>query len=280
MEMNPVVHFEMPAEDRKRMAKFYTETFGWKAQMLGEDMGDYVLVTTTEVDEESRPKQRGAINGGFFSKDKSKPMQYPSVVIAVNNIKDSMNKVKKSGGKVLGEPMEIPGYGLYVSFTDTEGNRVSMMQPAESWQTNKEEKRVAKAIFVNLAVKDLEKSKTFFTKLGFTFNPHFTDKNAACMIIGDNLFSMLISEEFFTQFTKKEIANARKTTEVITALAVESRKKVDEITHKAIDAGGKIHRAPEEHGWMYGQSFEDIDGHVWEVFWMDEKAAKDGPPKN
>jgi uncharacterized protein len=127
--MNPVVHFEMPAEDRNRMADFYANAFGWKTQQLGEDMGNYVLATTTDSDEKG-PKKPGAINGGFFQKTDDKPAQYPSVVIAVDNIKEHMMKVEKSGGKVLGEPWDISGIGLYVSFFDTEGNRVGMIQPA------------------------------------------------------------------------------------------------------------------------------------------------------
>jgi predicted enzyme related to lactoylglutathione lyase len=128
-QMNPVVHFEMPATDRSRMANFYTKAFGWKTQMMGEDMGNYVIATTTDVDENGRPKSPGAINGGFFPKHSDMPAQYPSVVIAVDDIKDSMKMVTAAGGKVVGEPMEIPGVGKYVSFFDTEGNRVSMLQP-------------------------------------------------------------------------------------------------------------------------------------------------------
>jgi predicted enzyme related to lactoylglutathione lyase len=130
--MNPVVHFEMPAEDRKRVAAFYTKVFGWKTQLLGPEMGDYVLATTTESGPEGRPQKPGAINGGFFPKSDEKPAQYPSVVIAVDDIQEHMKKVSKAGGKVLGEPMEIPGVGWYVSFLDTEGNRVSMLQPSRS----------------------------------------------------------------------------------------------------------------------------------------------------
>jgi hypothetical protein len=129
MKMNPVVHFEMPAEDRKRMADFYTKVFGWKTQALGEDMGNYVLATTIDSDEMGRPREPGAINGGFFQKTDDKSSQYPSVVIAVEDIKEHMKKVETAGGKVLGEPWDIPGVGLYVSFFDTEGNRVSMLQP-------------------------------------------------------------------------------------------------------------------------------------------------------
>jgi uncharacterized protein len=129
LKMNPVVHFEMPAQDRKRMADFYTKAFGWKTQQLGEDMGNYVLATTTDSDENGMPNKPGAINGGFFQKTDDRPAQYPSVVIAVDNIREHMTNVEKSGGKVLGEPMNIPGIGLYVSFFDTEGNRVGMIQP-------------------------------------------------------------------------------------------------------------------------------------------------------
>ena len=127
--MNSVVHFEMPAEDRKRMSDFYTKVFGWKTQQLGEEMGNYVLAMTTESDENGRPKKPGAINGGFFQKTDDKPAQYPSVVIAVDDVKKHAKDVEKEGGKVLGEPMDIPGVGLYVSFLDTEGNRVGMIQP-------------------------------------------------------------------------------------------------------------------------------------------------------
>src|SRR5438874_7972605 len=126
--MNPVIHFEMPAEDRKRMATFYTEAFGWQTQMLGPDMGEYVVVTTTESDDNG-PKRPGAINGGFYMKTGDKPAQYPSVVIGVDDIRGAMKKVVEAGGKILGEPMEIPGVGQYVSFFDTEGNRVSILQP-------------------------------------------------------------------------------------------------------------------------------------------------------
>lgn len=126
--MNPVVHFEMPYESRERMAKFYSTTFGWQTEMLGEEMGNYVLATTTESDE-TGPKRPGAINGGFFPKSADMPGQYPSVVIAVDNIAEVMRKVNEAGGKVLGEPMEIPGVGQYVAFYDTEGNRASLLQP-------------------------------------------------------------------------------------------------------------------------------------------------------
>src|SRR5579884_2602043 len=128
--MDPVVHFEMPAEDRKRMANFYSKVFGWKTELMGPEMGEYVLVSTTETGKDGRPTTPGAINGGFYPKRADWPAQFPSVVIAVDDIKKSMKKVAQSGGQILGEPMEIPGVGQYVSFFDTEGNRVSLLQPA------------------------------------------------------------------------------------------------------------------------------------------------------
>jgi uncharacterized protein len=135
--MDPVVHFEMPYDNRERMAQFYESAFGWQTQVLGEDMGNYVLATTTET-VENGPKRPGAINGGFFLKKPDWPAQYPSVVIAVDNVKESIKKVKNAGGKVLGEPTEIPGVGRYVSFIDTEGNRVSMLQPIpRNWHAPK-----------------------------------------------------------------------------------------------------------------------------------------------
>jgi len=128
-KFNPVVHFEMPAENTKRMAEFYTNAFGWKTNHLGAEMGNYVLASTTETDEKGFPIERGRINGGFFPKSPEMGEQYPSIVIAVDDIRESMKKVEESGGKILGEPMEIPGTGLYVSFIDTEGNRCSILQP-------------------------------------------------------------------------------------------------------------------------------------------------------
>ena len=124
--MDSVVHFEMPYDNRERMARFYESAFKWQMQMFGEEMGNYVLAMTTESDEKG-PKNPGAINGGFFPKQPD--AQYPSLVVAVDDIKKSMKKVTEAGGTVLGEPVEIPGVGQYVSFTDTEGNRVSMLQP-------------------------------------------------------------------------------------------------------------------------------------------------------
>ena len=129
---------------------------------------------------------------------------------------------------------------------------------------------MAKKIFVNLPVKDLDKSIEFFTKLGFDFNPKFTDKNATCMIIGENIFAMLLVENFFKTFIKKDISDTKKTTEVLLGLSAENREEVDEMINNVIKAGGKESKPPQDQGWMYGRSFEDIDGHIWEVFYMDE----------
>lgn len=127
--MNPVVHFEMPSKNQKRVSKFYREAFGWEMQQMGSDFAEYVVATTTESDKKTgRPKEPGAINGGFFLTDPKKPAQVPSVVIGVANIKKHMQLVIKAGGKVLGEPVDIPGIGLYISILDTEGNRVSLLQ--------------------------------------------------------------------------------------------------------------------------------------------------------
>ncbi len=117
---------------------------------------------------------------------------------------------------------------------------------------------MATKIFVNLPVKDLNKTIEFFTKLGFKFNPQFTDENATCMIVGEDIFVMLLVEKFFKTFTKKEICDTSKKTEVIVALSVEGREKVDQMINRAIEAGGRESREPQDHGWMYGRSFEDI----------------------
>lgn len=127
--MNPVVHFEMPYEDKNRMADFYAKAFGWKAEMMGEEFGNYVLVTTSETDQTGMPKKTGMINGGFYKKPEDKMGQSPSVVIGIDDTEEAIEKIKAAGGKILGEPMDIPGYGLYISFLDTEGNRVGAMQP-------------------------------------------------------------------------------------------------------------------------------------------------------
>ena len=129
-------------------------------------------------------------------------------------------------------------------------------------------------IFVNLPVKDLSRTVEFFKKLGFAFDAQFTDENATCMIINDNIFVMLLVEKFFKSFTKKEICDTTKHTEVIIALSTDSREKVDKMMQNVFQAGGKESREPQDHGWMYGRSFQDINGHLWEIIYMDEKALK------
>jgi predicted enzyme related to lactoylglutathione lyase len=126
--MDPVVHFELPAEDRERMAAFYASAFGWQTDLLGPEMGNYTVVTTTESDG-SRPTTPGAINGGFFMKTGDPASQAPSVVIAVQDVAASLRAVEQAGGTVAGPPQEIPGVGLYGSFHDSEGNRMSLLQP-------------------------------------------------------------------------------------------------------------------------------------------------------
>ena len=128
--MDPVVHFEMPYEDSERLKLFYTQVFGWQMQQLGKDMGEYVVAGTTETDENMMPLKAGAIGGGFFPKGPDMPT-CPSVVIAVEDIQMAIKNVTDAGGKILGEPMEIPGIGMYVPFIDTEGNRVGILQPLQ-----------------------------------------------------------------------------------------------------------------------------------------------------
>jgi predicted enzyme related to lactoylglutathione lyase len=126
--MDSVVHFEMPYDDRDRMKTFYETAFGWQAEVLGPEMGNYVVVKTTETGP-AGPTNPGAINGGFYQKPEDAAGQHPSVVIAVNDVHEAIRKITAAGGTVFGEPMEIPGIGQYASFRDTEGNRVSVLQP-------------------------------------------------------------------------------------------------------------------------------------------------------
>ncbi|WP_419892560.1 VOC family protein [Paenibacillus xylanexedens] len=130
----------------------------------------------------------------------------------------------------------------------------------------------AKQIFVNLPVQDLKKSIEFFTKVGFEFNANFTDESATCMIIGENIYAMLLVEERFQSFISKKISNAADTTEVIVALSVDSREQVDAIVQAALNAGAKPSNEPQDHGFMYGWSFQDLDDHLWEVSYMDLSA--------
>lgn len=126
-----------------------------------------------------------------------------------------------------------------------------------------------KQIYVNLPVKDLARSRAFFSSLGFDFNAQFSNDQGACMIIGENIFAMLLAEPFFQGFTSKPIADARETTEVLTCLSCESREEVDALVQKALAAGGRAPNPKQDHGFMYGHGFEDLDGHVWELSYMD-----------
>lgn len=132
---------------------------------------------------------------------------------------------------------------------------------------------MSKKIFVNLPVENLEKSKTFFGAIGYRFNPKFTNEDAACMVVSDDIFVMLLTHKFFKTFIDKAIANAHKTTEVLVCLSESSREAVDAHLEKALEAGATETRDPQDHGFMYGRSFNDLDGHIWEIMWMDEAAA-------
>lgn len=127
----------------------------------------------------------------------------------------------------------------------------------------------SRKLFVNIPVRDLQKSMEFFKKLGFSFNPQFTDEKAACMIVSGDAYFMLLTEPFFKSFTKREVADTSRSTESMFALSCESRAEVDDIVRKAIDAGGSHAMDPMDQGFMYGWSFYDLDGHHWEVLWMD-----------
>ncbi|WP_312108387.1 VOC family protein [Brevibacillus reuszeri] len=132
----------------------------------------------------------------------------------------------------------------------------------------------ADKIFVNLPVKDLQASIDFFSKIGFSFNQQFTDDKATCMVISDHIYVMLLVEGFFKTFTKKDIADASTSTEVIVALSADSREQVDEIVGKALAAGGTASNEPTDHGFMYSRSFQDLDGHLWELIYMEHGAVE------
>jgi uncharacterized protein len=135
---------------------------------------------------------------------------------------------------------------------------------------------MTRQIFVNLPVKDLNKSVTFFTKLDFTFNPQFTNENATCMIVDENIFVMLLVEKFFQTFTPKAICDTSKNTEVLVSLSFDSRAAVDAMVAKAIAAGGTTYKEASDMGFMYQHGFQDLDGHLWEIFFMDESAIEKG----
>lgn len=124
-------------------------------------------------------------------------------------------------------------------------------------------------VFINLVVNDLEMAKKFYEGLGFTINPQFTDETAACVVISDIIYVMALTEDKMKQFTKKDIVDSHSATEAIVTFSVKSRDEVDQFADNALAAGAGVAREPEDHGFMYSRSFEDPDGHIWEVFWMD-----------
>ncbi|HET6861297.1 MAG TPA: VOC family protein [Streptomyces sp.] len=132
----------------------------------------------------------------------------------------------------------------------------------------------AQMFFVNLPVKNLETTKSFFAKLGFSFNDQFSDEKTACLVISDTVLAMLLTEPRFKEFTTKDITDTRKSTEVLLGLSAESREKVDELVDTALSAGGSTANETQDHGFMYGRSFQDPDGHIWEVMWMDMSAPE------
>lgn len=132
---------------------------------------------------------------------------------------------------------------------------------------------MAKNIYVNLPVRDLKRSISFYSELGFSLNEQFTDEKAACIVIGENIYAMLLTEGFFKEFTNKKICDATKSTEVLIAIDVPGRKDVDDMVNKASKAGGSLYREPQDHGWMYQHSFADPDGHQWEVLYIDESSV-------
>ncbi|WP_326808271.1 MULTISPECIES: VOC family protein [unclassified Streptomyces] len=133
---------------------------------------------------------------------------------------------------------------------------------------------MSRKIFVNLPVKDLDRSVDFFTKTGFEFNPQFTDENASCMVVSENNLVMLLVEPFFQSFSKKDITDTAQSSEVIVALSADSREEVDELVDRALANGAATHGDPQDQGPMYGRSFRDLDGHIWEVMWMDPAALE------
>jgi uncharacterized protein len=135
--------------------------------------------------------------------------------------------------------------------------------------------KVDRKIFVNLPVKNLQQSMTFFAKLGFTFNKQFTDETGACMIVSPDIYAMLLTQNKFKTFTPKQICDATKSTEVLVCLSAGSREEVDEIVGKAVAAGGTTYNEPQDYGFMYGHGFQDLDGHIWELAYMEPSAIKE-----
>ena len=153
-----------------------------------------------------------------------------------------------------------------------QGSREPLTSLQNTWRRPKGD-TMPTMIFVNLPVKDLSRSVEFFTKLGFTFNPQFTDETATCMIVSETIYVMLLTEAKFQTFTPKAICDAKQSTEVLVSLALESRQAVEDLVRKAFDAGGSNYAEPQDYGFMYQHGFEDLDGHLWELFYMDPSAV-------
>lgn len=135
---------------------------------------------------------------------------------------------------------------------------------------------MSQKIFVNLPVQDLAYSRSFFKALGFSINEHFSDDTAACVVISDTIYVMLLTYPKFKAFTPHRICDAKQSTEVLVCLSCESREKVDALVGAAINAGGSLYSDPQDHGFMYGHGFQDPDGHIWELMWMDPNATPQG----
>jgi uncharacterized protein len=153
-----------------------------------------------------------------------------------------------------------------------DGQNVDPLE-AELARHRTEGSSMSREIFVNLPIRDMERTKAFFTSLGFAFNPQFTNDKGACMVIGEHSFVMLLVEPFFQTFTSKPVADATKSTEVLVCLSCTSRAEVDDLVRKALAAGGTAPQPPQDHGFMYGHGFTDLDGHGWELVYMDPSAA-------
>jgi predicted lactoylglutathione lyase len=183
-------------------------------------------------------------------------------MIRVNSREEAIEWAKRCPGSI-NETIEVRQVQEMSDFTP------EVQKAAAGFEEMQAQAAHRSKIFVNLPVKHLDKAKKFFAELGYTFNPQFTDENAACMIISDDIYAMLLVDKYFKTFTPKEVVDAKAGTEAITALSLASRAEVDRIVNKALAAGARRYAEPKDHGFMYQWGFEDLDGHIWEYFWMD-----------
>lgn len=188
-------------------------------------------------------------------------------MIRVNSKEEAIEWAKRCPGSA-NETIEIRQVQSMEDFPQ------DVQQAAEGFAEMQAEAAHRPKVFVNLPVKDLDKSVAFFTALGYKFNAQFTDENGTCMIISEDIYAMLLVEKFFQTFTPKQIADAKASAEVITALSTPSREAVDKIVNKALAAGARKYVEPKDYGFMYQWGFEDLDGHIWEYFWMDPSFVK------